>query len=86
MNGSRKCGIYTIEFYSTRRKNDNNRRSEGKWMQLEVNGSNHAKLLSQAQKDKATYFLLYMEDRSKNKYIHKNKHNDIQTYAQPLQK
>jgi hypothetical protein len=29
---------------------------------------------------------LYMEDRSKNKYIHKNKHNDIQTYAQPLQK
>jgi hypothetical protein len=38
---------------------------KGKWMQLEVNGSNHVKWLSQAQKDKGTCFFTYMEDRSK---------------------
>jgi hypothetical protein len=33
MNGARKCGIYTVEFYSTIRNND--MWFESKWMQPE---------------------------------------------------
>jgi hypothetical protein len=42
MNASRKCGIYTMEFYSAIRKKYK-MLFKGKWMQLEVNGSNHVK-------------------------------------------
>jgi hypothetical protein len=34
MNGLRKCGIYTMEFYSARKKNEI-RLFAGKWMELE---------------------------------------------------
>jgi hypothetical protein len=35
--------------------------------------------VSQDQKHKNCMFLSYMEDRSKDKHPHKNKHNNIQT-------
>jgi hypothetical protein len=49
MNGSRKCGIYILDFYSTIRSNNNVWFGEGKWMQLEGIMLSKA---SQAQKDK----------------------------------
>jgi hypothetical protein len=49
MNGLRKCGIYTIEFYSAIRKN------ETMWIQLEDIMLSE---VSQAQKDKGCMFSL----------------------------
>jgi hypothetical protein len=52
--------IYTIEFYSAIRNNDI--WFEGKQIQLEDIMLSE---VSQAQKDKGTCFLSYMEDRNK---------------------
>jgi hypothetical protein len=55
---------------------DNDLGLEGKWIQLEdivLRG------VSQAQKDKGSCFLSFMEDRSKDKHIHKIKHDQTQT-------
>jgi hypothetical protein len=62
-----------MEYYSAIRNND--MWFEDKWMQLE-----HIMLseVSQDQKQK-THFLSYMEDRSKDKNIYKNKYDHIQT-------
>jgi hypothetical protein len=68
---SRKCGTYTIEFYSARRIID--MWVEGKWMQLEDIILSE---VSQIQKDKGQLFLSYMED----KHAHKNNHYHIQTH------
>jgi hypothetical protein len=38
---------------------------EGKWIQLELRNTN------------AACFLLYVEDRSKDKHIHKNRHEQM---------
>jgi hypothetical protein len=53
MNGSRKCGTYTMEFYSAIRNKD--MWFEGKWMQLEDIMLSE---VSQAQKDKGYMFSL----------------------------
>jgi hypothetical protein len=66
--------IYTMEYYSVIKNND--MPFEGKWMQLEDIMLSE---VSQDQKHKATCFLSYMDDRSKDKQIHKNKHDHIQT-------
>jgi hypothetical protein len=34
----------------------------------------------QAQKDKGHMFSSYVEDKSKGKHIHKNKHDHVQTH------
>jgi hypothetical protein len=52
--------IYTMEFYSDIRKND--MWFEGKWMQLKDIMLSEG---SQAQKDKGSCFLSYVEDGSK---------------------
>jgi hypothetical protein len=49
---------------------------EGKWMYLEDIMLSE---VSQDQKHKAMCFLSHQEDRSKDKHIHKNKHDHIQT-------
>jgi hypothetical protein len=56
----RKCGIYTQKFYSARRNND--MRFESKWIQLEDIMLSE---VSQYRSKKSTYFLSYIEDRSK---------------------
>jgi hypothetical protein len=66
--------VYTMEFYSAKRNND--MWFEGKWMQLEDIMLSE---VSYTQKHKVCMFLSYMEDRSKDKHIHKNKHDHIQT-------
>jgi hypothetical protein len=48
-----------------------------KWVQMEDIMLNE---VSQDQKHKDTCFLSYVEDRSKDKHIHKNKHEHIQTH------
>jgi hypothetical protein len=53
MNGSRNCGIHTVEFYSALKNND--MWFEGKWMQLEDIMLSE---VSQAQKDKGYMFSL----------------------------
>jgi hypothetical protein len=65
---------YTMEYYSTRRNND--MEFESKWMQLEDIMLSD---VSRDQKQKIHVFLSYMEDRSKDKHIHLNKHDDILT-------
>jgi hypothetical protein len=49
---------------------------EGKWMQLE---NIMLSEVSQLRKTKHTRFLLYVEDGFKNKHIHKNKRDHVQT-------
>jgi hypothetical protein len=56
----RKCGIYTQEFYSTRRNND--MWFESKWIQLEDIMLSE---VSQYRNTMATYFFSFMEDSSK---------------------
>jgi hypothetical protein len=58
--------------YSATRNNDMG--FEGKWMQLEDMLSE----VSKDQKHKSHMFLSYMEDRFKDKHIHKDKHDHIQ--------
>jgi hypothetical protein len=53
MIGSRKCGTYTMDFYSAIRSND--MWFEGKWMQLEDIMLSE---VSQVQKDKGHMFSL----------------------------
>jgi hypothetical protein len=65
----KKLYIYTMEYYSAIRNND--LWFEGKWMQLEDIMLSE---VSQDQKHKSS-----MEDRSKDKHIHKNKHDHKQT-------
>jgi hypothetical protein len=62
-----------MEYYSAMRNND--MWFESKWMQLEDMLSE----VSQAQKQKRPCFLLYVDDRSKDKHIHKNNHDYMQT-------
>jgi hypothetical protein len=65
--------LCTMEYYSDIRNND--MWFEGKWMQLkDIMSSN----LIQAQKHKGCMFSLIHKVRSKDKYIHKNKHDHIQ--------
>jgi hypothetical protein len=64
--------IYTVEYYSGTRNNDMG--FEGKWMQLE-----DIMLSEVSQKNKTCMFFPYVEYRSKNKHIHKNKHDHLQT-------
>jgi hypothetical protein len=65
--------IYTMEYYSAIR--NNGMWLEGKWMQLEDIMLSE---VSQDQKKQKPYvFLSYMEDQSKDKNIHKNKHDYI---------
>jgi hypothetical protein len=59
-----------MEYYSATRNNDMG--FEGKLMQLEEIMLSET---SQDQKNKVAYFLSYEEDRSKDKHIHKNKHD-----------
>jgi hypothetical protein len=66
--------MYTVEYYSAIRNND--MWFEGKWMQLENITLSE---LSRIRNTKATSFLSYVEERSKDKHIHKNKHDHIQT-------
>jgi hypothetical protein len=66
--------VYKMEHYSAIRNNDT--WFEGKWMQLEdVMLSEEARI----RITKAKCFPSYMQDRSKDKHIYKNKHNHIQT-------
>jgi hypothetical protein len=67
--------IYTMEYYSATKTNDTG--FEGKWMQLE-----HIMLSegSQAQKDKRPHVFSHTwKTDPKDKCIHKNKHDCIQT-------
>jgi hypothetical protein len=63
----KSCYIYTMEYYSSIRKNDT-MRFEGKWMQLKGIMLSE---VSQDQKHKSLMFLSYVEDRSNDKHIHK---------------
>jgi hypothetical protein len=54
---------------------------EGKWMQLE-DIMLHAVI--QDQTHKASCFLPYVEDRSKDEHIYKNKHGHTQTQMQNM--
>jgi hypothetical protein len=63
-----------MEYHSATRTND--KWFEGKWMQLEDIMLSE---VSQDQKHKGHMFLSYMEDRSKDKHIYKNRHDHIQT-------
>jgi hypothetical protein len=56
MNGSRKCGVYTMKFYSDIRNTD--MWFEGKWIQLEDIMLSE---VSQVQKDKSHMFSLIHE-------------------------
>jgi hypothetical protein len=62
-----------MAYYSVTRNNDMG--FEGKWMGLEDITLSE---VSQNQKHKIYIFSLSLEDRSKDKHIHKNKHH-IQT-------
>jgi hypothetical protein len=64
-----------MELYSAIR--NNNMWLEGKWMQLEDIILSEVR---QAQKDKGHMFSSYVEDKSKGKHIHKNKHDHVQTH------
>jgi hypothetical protein len=55
---------------------NNDKEFEGKWIQLEDIILSE---VSQDQKHKDACFLSYVEDRSKNKHIHKKKYVHIQT-------
>jgi hypothetical protein len=67
---------HTMEFYSAIRSNDT-LWFEGKWMQLKDKMLSE---VSQIQKDKGCLFPLMWKIEPKDKHIHKNKHNQIQTY------
>jgi hypothetical protein len=54
---------------------------EGKWMQLEDIMLNE---VSQDQNTKAACFLSYVEDKSNDKHVNKNKHDHIQTQMQNM--
>jgi hypothetical protein len=66
--------IHTMEYYSAIR--NNGIWFEGIWMQL---GDIMLSEVSQDQKHKSHVFSHNMEDRSKDKDIHKNKHDHIKT-------
>jgi hypothetical protein len=66
--------IYTTEYYSAIRNND--MWFEGKLMQLEDIILSE---VSQDQKHRSHVFS-HVEDRSKDKYLHKKKHDHIQTH------
>jgi hypothetical protein len=65
--------IYTMEHYSTIRNNDMG--LESKWMQLEDIMLSEVRL----RNTKFACFFSYVKDRSKDKHIHKNKHDHVQT-------
>jgi hypothetical protein len=65
MNGLRKCGLYTMEFSSTVRKNET-MWFEGKWMELE------GIMLGEISQ-------MWKTD-PKDKRIHKTKHDHIHIY------
>jgi hypothetical protein len=67
--------IYTMEFYSAIRNNDIF--FEGKWIQLE---NIMLSEVSQAQKNKGCIFFSHTWKDPKDKYMHKNKHDHIQTH------
>jgi hypothetical protein len=72
--------IYTIEYYSAIRNND--LWFEGKWMQLEDIVLSE---VSQAKIDKGHMFsLITWKIDPKDKHMHKNKHDHLQTQLQNM--
>jgi hypothetical protein len=74
MNGSRKCGIYTMEFYSAMRNNDT-MWFEDKWMQLDDI------MISKpgSERQRPHVFSHTWKIDPKDKHTHKNKQDHTQT-------
>jgi hypothetical protein len=77
MNGLRKCGKYTIEFYTAIRKNET-MWFESKWMKL---GDNMLSEISQVERKRPHVFYNMWKIEPKDKCIYKNRHDHVYIYV-----